>query len=102
MKSFNEKISIIDLRETYHEMGDYSFKIILNPKHFKSSHESNVCLYSTTHDIMECDVKKWGRKINCSFKIDQFMQNGVCMIEMDLIDDNGVHHKEIRKFWVVT
>jgi len=101
MKKFDGNMIIFDLRQTYHEMGTYAFKIVLNPKIFKSSHESKIKLIDPDHNEVNLNVEKWGRKINCSFDIDESISNGVCLLEMGFISDKNKKINECLSFWVI-
>ena len=92
---------IYNLRETYHELGTFEFKIVLDPRYFKNGHLSEVFLHDSDGKPMEVDVKKWGRKINCTFCIGPNVPDGVSVIRMNLKDDAGSEHSARASFWVV-
>lgn len=71
------KYQVYGLDETYPELGSYSFKIVLNPRFFKAGHELDVVVVDSDRKPMKYDVKKWGRKLNVTFVIDQQVADGV-------------------------
>lgn len=100
-RRFDGNILLVDLRETYHEIGNFSFKIVLNPKLFKNSHDSEVYAFDPENRDFNLNIEKWGRKINCSFTIDDSTPNGVCVIKLKLIKDGGEEVEETFSFWVI-
>lgn len=96
-----EKYVAYNLREIYHELGEYEFKIVLNPKLFKNSHESEMHLVDSDMKPMRYTVKKWGRKINCQFIIDGNVADGVSQISILLKDVNDDVTPVRLKFWVI-
>lgn len=92
---------VYNLRETYHELGKYDFKIVLNPKFFKNGHPAEVQFFDSDRNKMKFKCEKWGRKINCSFVIDSTVADGVSFANLVLIDDEGTKHNERITFWVI-
>lgn len=92
---------IYNLRDTYHELGDYEFKIVLDPRTFKNGHLSEVECFNSDGKKLEMDVQKWGRKVNCSFKIDHNVPDGVCVLKMNLRDDAKKELNCRATFWVI-
>lgn len=98
----NKKLYVVyNLRETYHEQGNFQFKIVLSPKFFRNGHDSNVFVVNADGKELQMTVEKWGRKINCSFAIDQRVPDGVSTIHMHLKDSRGKLHEARERFWVV-
>lgn len=95
------KFITYNLRETYHELGNYDFKIVLDPRFFKNGHLSELACIDSDGRPMRFDVQKWGRKINCSFVIDQTVADGVSVVKMYLKDDDGHEHADRLSFWVI-
>lgn len=101
MFSSADKFVVYNLRETYHEVGDFEFKIVLNPKNFKSSHLSDVSMFNPDGKEMKATIKKWGRKIMCSFTIDQTVPDGVAVVKMNLKDEKDQSFPGRLTFWVI-
>lgn len=74
------KYQVYGLDETYPELGFYSFKIVLNPKFYKTCHDFDVALMDSARKPMKYDVKKWGRKLNVTFQITPDVEDGVSTI----------------------
>lgn len=96
-----EKFVVYNLRETYHELGKYEFKVVLNPRFFKNSHESNLELVDSDGRLMRYELNRWGRKLNCSFVIDETVADGVSRAKLSLKDDNDNVHGGTISFWVI-
>jgi hypothetical protein len=96
-----EKFVVYNLKETYHELGTYEFKVVLNPSNFKNGHESDVDFIDSDGKKMKFFVNRWGRKINCSFVIDDDVADGVSIVTIVLKDSFGVTTNERLTFWVV-
>lgn len=90
MRRFDGNIVVIDLLGTYHEPGSYSFKVVLNPKRFNNGQDVVILMYDPECRTMPIDVKRWGRKLICSFVIDENVPNGVCVINIrsESMDEN--------------
>ena len=95
---FNSDIVILGLNETYVECGKHSFKIILNPKKFKNGKGINIKIIGPEHEDVDVNVDVWGRKLNCDFKINEEMINGVCQVR--IFDENKKINK-LLSFWVI-
>lgn len=96
-----EPYVIYNLRDTYHEAGQYEFKIVLDPRRFKNGHLSEVTCVNSDGKNMTMDVQKWGRKVNCSFNIDESVPDGVSVLKMILKDDAGREVTGRATFWVI-
>jgi hypothetical protein len=94
------KFIVFNLRETYHELGKYDIKIVLNQDFFKSSHLSDISIWDSDRKLMNFDVKRWGRKINCSFVIDENVADGISTISMHLVGESNTFD-ELLQFWVI-
>lgn len=96
-----EKFVVYGLRETYHELGTYEFKIVLNPRNFKNSHGSDITLVDSDAKPMKFIIKKWGRKISCTFTIDDSVADGVSVARLEMRDEKEVVHAGRLSFWVI-
>lgn len=101
MKKSPDKFVTYNLQETYYEFGTYLFKIVLHPKIFKSSHDSEVTLVDSDGRPMKLVVNKWGRKLNCSFVVDGTVSDGVSVAKISAKDDKGNVHSHRVSFWIV-
>lgn len=100
MSNFVDKFVVYNLRATYHETGEYDFKVVLNPDTFKNSHTSELSLVDSDGRPIDFVVKKWGRKINCAFKIDETVADGVAVVSMVLRQDEREERCSFS-FWIV-
>src|SRR6266487_1227258 len=96
-----EKFLVYNLRETYHELGEYEFKIVFSPKHFKNSHLSDLKVFDSDGRPMAYELKKWGRKMNCRFLIDDSCSDGVAVARLFLLDERRNEHMMQLTWWVI-
>ena len=92
---------VYGLRETYPELGKYSFRVVLNPKVYSDCHESKMTMVDSDGTPMYFDVRKWGRKINCSFVIDEETADGVSSISLELKTDDGTWNRSRLSLWII-
>jgi hypothetical protein len=71
------KYQVYGLDETYPEYGVFTFKVVLNPRLYKTCHDFDVTMVDSSRNPMKFDVKKWGRKINVTFEINPSVADGV-------------------------
>lgn len=71
------KYQVYGLEETYPELGAYTFKIVLNPRFYKSGVDFDVTVFDSDRKPMKFDLKKWGRKLNVTFFIEPTVADGV-------------------------
>ena len=96
-----DKYVVYNLRETYHELGEYEFKVVLNPRSFRNSHLSEMALVDSDGKPMRFELKKWGRKMNCSFHIDEKVADGIAVAKLSLKDERGTEVTGRVQFWVI-
>jgi hypothetical protein len=72
-----QRYQVYGLDETYPQLGKFSFKIVLNPKFFKSGQDFDVQLLDSARNAMRFKLQKWGRKLNVDFIIDNNVPDGV-------------------------
>lgn len=76
------KYQVYNLLETYHELGEYQFKIVLNPRFYKTGHEFKVELFDSSRKPMKGSFEIWGRKINVKFVIDPDVSDGIAFADI--------------------
>jgi hypothetical protein len=96
-----EKFVVYGLRDTYHELGRYEFKVVLNPRFFKNSHDCELELVDGAGKPMRYELNRWGRKLNCSFIFDSEVADGVSRAMMSLRSDSGQVHVGQISFWCI-
>lgn len=92
-----QKIQAYGLEETYIDLGEHTFKIVLNPRSFKSGQDCEVVLVDSDRQPMRFDVKKWGRKLNVTFQICPETPDGVSVASVT----RGGKELARLSFWVV-
>ena len=102
MKKTRDPYVIYNLRETYAETGKFEFKVVLNPDVFKNGLESGVKLVDADRKDMPVEVKRWGRKINCTFVVSENVPDGVVTVWLNLKDEGSEKaHVGKASFWVI-
>lgn len=96
-----EKCVIYNLRETYHELGRYEFKVSLNPRLFKTSQSFDVLVLNPEGKAIPCEVKHWGRKIHCAFEIDENVSDGVGLVKVVRKQDDQSEVVGRNTFWII-
>jgi hypothetical protein len=91
------KFHVYGLAELYPELGTYSFKIVLNPRYFKSGQDFEVVMVDSDRKPMMLEVKNWGRKLNVTFIINENTPDGVSVAT---ITRNGADIGRLH-FWTV-
>ncbi len=92
-----ESFIVQGLRETYHELGEYSFKLVLNPRRFANGHGVSLSLVDSDRKPMAADVRCWGRKVTCTFVIDGTVSDGISYVRVK----NGSSEEKVLTFWVI-
>lgn len=95
----NKNIVVFDIREIYHELGKFSFKIVFNKK-FKNCFDAKVSIVDSNNNNIDLETQYWGRKINCCFLIDANSPQGVytLKVKMDCLNETV---NENFNFWVI-
>lgn len=76
------RYQVYNMRETYHELGEYQFKVVLNPRFYKSGHDFRVEMFDSSNRPMNHKFEIWGRKINITFSIDDSVSDGVSYVNI--------------------
>jgi hypothetical protein len=95
------KFVVYNLRETYHELGEYEFKIVLSPKFFKNGHLSGLSFVDSDGKKVEHTLQCWGRKMNCKFVICDKVSDGVASVKLALTAENGKEFNELLTMWII-
>lgn len=101
MQKFDGNFVILDMEETYCELGEHNFKIVLNPKVFKDSHDVAIEMFDPDSNPMKVNVRKWGRKMQFNFLIDEKVSNGVCIVKLNMVTDKNQELKETLHYWII-
>lgn len=96
-----EKFQVYNLRETYAELGEYEFKVVLNERYFKNSHLSELVVMDSDGKPIAFDLKKWGRKMNCTFLVEENTADGVAVARLSLRDERGDIVPGHLTFWII-
>lgn len=92
---------VYGLREIYSELGEYEFKVVLDPKQYSDGHESEMDLVDSDGNQMRYTLRKWGRKLNCVFTVDLKTADGVSSINMELKDKKGLINRCRLSMWII-
>lgn len=91
------RFQVYGLDETYPELGRYSFKVVLSPRHYRSEEEFSVDVVDSDRKPMRYVVRKWGRKLNVEFDITPDTSDGVSVAR---ILKNGTEIGRLT-WWVI-
>jgi riboflavin synthase alpha subunit len=70
------------MRDIYHEFGQYEFKVVLNPKFYKTGHDFKVEMFDSSNNKMNFKYEVWGRKINITFDVSDKVSDGVSYVDV--------------------
>lgn len=76
------RFAVYGLDETYPELGTFSFKVVISPRSYKSGREFDVLMVDSDRKPMKFEMKRWGRKLNVSFTVDQDVSDGVSTVSI--------------------
>ena len=71
------RFQVYGLDETYPWLGEYTFKLVLNPRFFKTGQDLDVIVQDSDRKPMPRDLKRWGRKLHVTFTITPETADGV-------------------------
>jgi hypothetical protein len=92
------RVKILNLRELYHELGEYDFRVVL-----PTNVVTDVVVKAVDADGRSLGVsviRRWGRKLMCSIEIDERVPDGVSIV-MAEATIGGQRVFVSQKFWVV-
>lgn len=101
MKVASNDFIVTNLLGTYAFLGEHEFKISLNPKKFKNSQSADVHLLDSDGRAIGYALKRWGRKIVCTFWLDENVSDGVAAVKLTLCDAKNRRHDHMLHFWVI-
>jgi hypothetical protein len=76
------RYQVYGLDETYPELGKFTFKVVLNPRFYKTGEEFDAIVVDSARKPMIFDLKKWGRKLNLTFRITPDTADGVSTVTL--------------------
>lgn len=91
------RYQVYNIRETYHELGTYQFKVVLSPRFYKTGHDFRVEMFDSARKPMNHKMEVWGRKLNITFDIDQNVSDGVSFV--NVFKNNNLLAR--LTFWVI-
>lgn len=99
-RSYKEFVAL-NVREIYHELGTYDFKIVLDAKRAAPRVEHDIRIFDSSGMPLRSHVRRWGTKVSCSFVIDERVSDGVARI--DVVSFDGTSEKLVGRlsFWVI-
>lgn len=91
------RYQVYNLRETYHEFGQYEFKVVLSPKFYKTGHEFRVEMFDSSRNKMNYKMEVWGRKLNVTFDLGPSVSDGVAFVNVF----RGNNQLAQFSFWII-
>lgn len=99
--SKNKEFVVYSLKNTYVDLGKYTFKIVLS-KNFVDAKFSTLTMIDSDGKLMKYEINYWGRKINTTFIINEDVSDGIAAIDLILkTDENTEVLKQRLYFWVI-
>lgn len=92
---------VIGKRDTYHELGDHEFKLVVDTARFVP-HSSSISVVSHDGKPIDSRVRFWGNKLNCAFNLHDGLADGVARMDVQLCqrsDGRYVTHPVF--FWII-
>lgn len=74
-----QAIQAYGIRETYHELGEHEFRVVLDPSIDISPRECSFAAFDPDGKPMESSCRSWGSKIKCKFKFGPETPDGVAV-----------------------
>ena len=90
-----------NLRETYHELGQFEFKVIVNPRIAKTAQALDISVCDSDGRPIAFEARRWGTKLRCKITIDETVSDGVAQAIVSIKRENGSVTREMFQFWVV-
>jgi len=91
----------LNLREVYQLAGEFSVKMIIDPQESTNIDRVEVALRNSDGQPMDFTYKRWGTKLNLTFKIDEKTPDGVSIIDVVMTGRLWSPVQERFSFWVV-
>lgn len=101
MKQRRQLVSPISLRNEYIYLGDYSVKMIIDPRESPAIENVDVSVRNSDGRPMAHDYRRWGTKLTVNFTIDDKTPDGVSIIDVTLFGRDGAKVRERFDFWVI-
>lgn len=67
----------VNLREVYHELGEFEVRIVMSDELFSSYRDHQFLAIDSSGRRMQTRTRVWGNKIKCFFVIDGDVPDGV-------------------------
>lgn len=90
-------ILVRNVRETYHELGVFEFKVVLDPKRYPDPSEVWVKMVDSDGSPMDFSIRRWGTKLNVTFTVDDRVADGVASLRLGL----GEKQTEMVTYWII-
>lgn len=74
----------VDLKDIYAEQGEYSVKFLVDSEISQKLTSCDVLMFDCDGHKMPIEFRRWGTKVNVSFKIDQSVPDGAAIIEITM------------------
>ena len=90
----------LNLREVYQLPGEFSVKMIIDPQESTRIDKVDVAIRNSDGNPMEFSYRRWGTKLNITFKIDDTTPDGVSIIDVTMTGRSG-QVRERFDLWVI-
>ena len=101
MKHRRQVVSPISLRNEYIYPGDYSVKMIIDPRESPEIETVTVNVHNSDGKPMSYGYRRWGTKLTVNFTVDDRTPDGVSFIDITLFRKDGTSSRERFDFWTI-
>jgi hypothetical protein len=91
----------LNLREVYQLQGEFSVKMIIDPDESIKIDRVEVSIRDSDGNPMQFTYRRWGTKLNITFKIDEATPDGVAIIDVEMSGRLWGPIRERFDMWVV-
>lgn len=89
-----------NVRETYHELGTFEFKLVFDTTAADPS-TTDLSILDSDGKPVPFRSRRWGKKLNCSFDITDEVADGVAVVNLSFTTVRGEQRRERLTFWVI-
>lgn len=94
-------VSPISLREVYAQTGEFTAKVLIDPRESQGIESVSVDIRDSDGLPMSFSHRRWGTKLTLDFVIDRQTPDGVSLVYLGMRKRDGSMIQERLSFWVI-
>ena len=94
-------VSSINLREVYAQTGEFTAKMLIDPRQSQGIESVSVDIRDSDGLPMRFSHRRWGTKLTLDFVIDRKTPDGVSLVYLGMRRRDGSMVQERLSFWVI-